>query len=331
MKRKRLCALVASLLLSSAAMDVSAGAAPVPQSTAFTYQGQLNAGGASPTGQYQFTFTLYDAFTGGSAVAPPLHQNIQVINGLFTTDLDFGQIFNGTQMWLDIQVGTTTSNEEELSSRQPINVVPVAQYALNSPAGAIGPTGPTGATGAQGLTGPTGSTGATGDVGATGSTGATGATGATGVTGPTGATGVTGATGGGLSAYAYIYNLEAEVIPIEASVTFDSNGVLNGIVHTPASATLQIVNAGIYEVTFSVSGVEPSQFALFVNGVPASGSVYGSGSGTQQNSGQLLLSLNAGDILAIVNHSSAAAVVLQTLAGGTQTNVNASVIIKRVD
>jgi hypothetical protein len=191
MKRKYLCALVASLLLSAASMQVSAGTPP--QTTAFTYQGQLNAGGTFATGQYQFTFTLYDAPTGGSPVAPPIQQNIQVINGLFTTDLDFGQIFNGLQYWLDIQIGTNIDNEEELSARQPINVVPVAQYALNSPAGTAGPTGASGPTGATGSVGPTG---ATGSQGATGTTGPTGPGGADSIVpGPTGPTGATGATG----------------------------------------------------------------------------------------------------------------------------------------
>jgi hypothetical protein len=138
MNRKQICVLIAALLMSTAAIDISAGPAATPQTTAFSYQGQLNAGGSIPTGQYQFTFTLYNAAEGGTQVGPALEQNIQVINGLFTTDLDFGQIFNGTQYWLDIQVGTTTLNEEELSARQPINAVPVAQYALNSPAGKAG-------------------------------------------------------------------------------------------------------------------------------------------------------------------------------------------------
>ena len=108
-------------------VDLCAGAPA--QTTAFTYQGQLNAGGTLPSGLYQFTFTLYDAPSGGAVVAgtSAIHQPIQVINGLFTTDLDFGQIFNGTQYWLDIQVGTTLANEETLVARQPINAVPVAQ------------------------------------------------------------------------------------------------------------------------------------------------------------------------------------------------------------
>jgi len=40
--------------------------------------------------------------------------------------------------------------------------------------------------------------------------------------------------------------------------------------------------------------------------------------------------LQSNDVLTLVNHSSAAAVTLQTLAGGTQINVNASLLIERL-
>lgn len=128
-------ALILAVLPSAASAD--AVSATVVQSTAFTYQGQLNAGGTLPAGQtFQFTFTLYDAASGGNVVGAAIPKAIVVGNGgLFTTDLDFGQIFNGTQYWLDIQVGTTVGNEQALAARQPINAVPVAQYALNTPPG----------------------------------------------------------------------------------------------------------------------------------------------------------------------------------------------------
>ncbi len=133
MKHNRFFALIAWILLSVVATNAIA----VPQTTAFTYQGQLNAGGILPSGQtFQFTFALYDAVTGGTVVGSPILRAILISNGgLFTTDLDFGPIFNGTQFWLEIKVGTTVATEQTLASRQPINVAPVAQYALNSPAG----------------------------------------------------------------------------------------------------------------------------------------------------------------------------------------------------
>ena len=217
-----------------------------------------------------------------------------------------------------------------------------------------GPTGPTGATGATGTVGNTGATGATGPsggpVGPTGATGATGIAGATGATGPccsgaTGATGPAGATGATGPAgatgttgttvldFVYVYNLTAlSTIAIEADVPFDTNGpITSGFTHAPGDTGINVINSGTYKVHFVVAGVEPNQFAIFVNGAPSAYvSVYGSGAGTQPNVGHAILVLSAGDVVTLRNHSSAAAVTLQTLAGGTQTNVNASVIIERL-
>jgi hypothetical protein len=129
----------------------------------------------------------------------------------------------------------------------------------------------------------------------------------------------------------FIYNVSAQTVPLETDVIFDNNGILiNGITHVPGTTQVAVTNPGNYEVTYSVSGVEPNQFALFLNGTLVTGTVYGSGAGTQQNNGQAMIALVAGDVLTLRNHSSAAAVTLQTLAGGTQTNVNASVVVKKL-
>ena len=185
--------------------------------------------------------------------------------------------------------------------------------------------GPVGATGATGNTGATGAAGADGATGATGAAGADGATGATGATGPTGATGATGSSS--LAVSAYIYNLGAQVVPLEADILFDSNGLINGIAHAPGTAAIIVPSAGDYLVSWSVSGVEPNQFTLFQNGGAVAGATFGSGASTQQNNGQVLVTLAAGDILTLRNHTSTAAITLQTLAGGTQLNTNASILI----
>lgn len=199
--------------------------------------------------------------------------------------------------------------------------------------GFTGPTGFTGETGATGLTGSTGNIGSTGSTGIDGSTGITGATGATGTTGFTGSTGTTGATGtdGGLLDFAFIYNLTAITIATEADVPFSDNGPMTaGFTHAPNSSVITIVNAGTYLITFSVSGTEPNQFALFLNGTPIAGSIYGSGAGTQQNIGQAIVIAGAGDVLTLRNHTSSAAVGLSSVVGGTQANSNASIIIERI-
>ena len=59
--------------------------------TAFTYDGLLQKGGLAQTGNFNFTFTLYDAASGGSAIATPITlPGVAVKNGAFTVTLDFG-------------------------------------------------------------------------------------------------------------------------------------------------------------------------------------------------------------------------------------------------
>jgi hypothetical protein len=137
-----------------------------------------------------------------------------------------------------------------------------------------------------------------------------------------------------LADYGYIYNLSAQVVPLEAAVTFDSNGLgTPGITHAPGSANIVVADPGDYKITFSVSATEPCQFAIFDNGVVVPESVYGSGAGTQQDAGQVILAVNAGDVITLVNNTSAAAVTLAAAPpiGGTATAVNASVILEKLD
>ena len=207
----------------------------------------------------------------------------------------------------------------------------------NCPAGPPGPPGPAGATGATGPAGPIGPAGARGAVGPAGPIGPAGARGATGPAGPigpAGTNGLNGTAGSGSSEYAYVYNLSAQVVPLETGVTFSDNGIgTAGFTHGLGSSDITVVNQGDYKVTFSVSGTEPCQFALFINGVVVAESVYDSGAGTQQNTGQAILALNANDVLTLVNHTSAAAVTLAAAPpiGGTVTAVNASILIQKLN
>ena len=162
--------------------------------------------------------------------------------------------------------------------------------------------------------------------GPAGPPGPPGVTGATGPVGPTGPPGINGTNA--VLEYAHIYNLAAGTVAIEADILFDSNGPITaGFTHLLGTSSIIINSAGVYQISFGVSGVEPNQFAVFRNGAPVAGGILGSGAGTQQNHGQVLVVAAAGDVITIRNHSSAAAVTLQTLAGGTQINANALVVI----
>lgn len=204
-------------------------------------------------------------------------------------------------------------------------------------AGLVGAIGPIGVAGLVGLIGPQGVAGLVGEqgiagvAGLVGEQGVAGVAGELGLTGPAGPEGPAGPAGGLGGEYAYVYNNSLETVAVEDAVDFDSNGLISpGISHAPGSSVINIAVAGVYEVTWTASGVEPNQFALFLNGAPVIESTFGSGAGTQPNVGQVLLTIPAGSTLTLVNHSSAADVILQENAGGTQAAVNASVLIRQI-
>jgi hypothetical protein len=104
------------------------------QGTAFTYQGRLNTNGVAYTGAAEFQFTLWDAVSGGSAVATnnPASLVATVTDGLFTVTLDFGlNPFNGQPRFLDTEVRTVIGPFTTLTPRQPVTATPYALRALN--------------------------------------------------------------------------------------------------------------------------------------------------------------------------------------------------------
>lgn len=204
----------------TAALSALLFAAPAfalpPDAAAWTYQGQLQNGGAAVTSA-DVRFTLYDAEVGGAIVGGPLSQpNVALdTQGRFSSTLDFGFApFTGNGVWLQVETRTPAWNGlgaqppfTTLAQRQRIRPAPYALYALNGPAGPQGPqgipgiagpiglTGPQGPQGIQGIPGLNGATGAQGPQGIQGATGNTGLTGATGPAGPAGPTGPQGAQG----------------------------------------------------------------------------------------------------------------------------------------
>ncbi|MBS1793894.1 MAG: hypothetical protein JSS81_08565 [Acidobacteria bacterium] len=109
-------------------------AAGFAQTTVFTYQGKLNNGGSAANGNFDFEFRLFDAPTGGTALAVLQRPNVAVANGIFTVSLDFGaENFDGPDRWLEIAVrqpggGAFTT----LAPRQNITSSPYSIKSLKS-------------------------------------------------------------------------------------------------------------------------------------------------------------------------------------------------------
>jgi hypothetical protein len=115
------------------------------QGSAFTYQGFLSSGGNPANGPYDVTFSLYNASTNGNQVAGTITNQVQVINGLFTTVLDFGPVFSGTPYWLEIGVSPSGINLfTTMLPRQFLSPTPYAITAGNiSGSGGTSVMGPT--------------------------------------------------------------------------------------------------------------------------------------------------------------------------------------------
>lgn len=113
------CALMAMLL--------SISAAAAPQLPDFTYQGFLRQNGAPVSGDFDFTYSLYDAISDGNQVGVTVSiPSFPVVDGVFTQSLAFPGAFDGTQLWLEVTV-----NGVPVLPRQAVSTTPVAQFTLS--------------------------------------------------------------------------------------------------------------------------------------------------------------------------------------------------------
>ena len=202
---------------------------------------------------------------------------------------------------------------------------PMGPQGIQGPAGPTGPTGPTGAEGPQGpmgLTGPTGAEGPQGPVGATGPTGPTGPEGPAGAAGPIGEAPPVSAL--------YATNVPVQT-PVSAgtALVFNTNQLEKGssIVHTPGSGVFSIVQPGIYLLSYSIVGTNPSEGStirveLQVNGATVPGSrtseTIAVATGTASLSSSVLINVPTSSSLSLV-----------TLEDGS-TFTNANLVIQRL-
>lgn len=189
--------------------------------------------------------------------------------------------------------------------------------------GATGSTGVTGPQGATGVTGLSGTQGAVGALGIPGATGPDGFTGLTGFTGAQGARGLPGATGNTGStfitrSFGYLYRVIPTNYQWGLNITFSNISSSLNIAYTLFDQSLQVNEAGVYEINYSVTGITGTvggvgvnpcvQIALQRNGASVEGGQYGAGLSNEsptlgrQVNGQTILQLAANDQLSLVVH-----------------------------
>jgi hypothetical protein len=106
----------------------------------FTYQGELTESGEPANGTYDFRFQVFSLNRGDSQSSQPeFVDNVSVVNGIFTVELDFNSRFESfSSLNLEIAVRPIGSGEYAvLSPRQPLHAALRSEYALNVRDGSI--------------------------------------------------------------------------------------------------------------------------------------------------------------------------------------------------
>ena len=111
-----------------------------PAGFGFTYQGRLQQGGTPVNGKCRVRAELWTHPTqtaGQYEIAFQEHANVNIVDGLFTVHLDFGdKFFNGDALWLQLSVGCPNDAPlTVLSPRQAVTPTPYALHAFNAPDG----------------------------------------------------------------------------------------------------------------------------------------------------------------------------------------------------
>lgn len=95
--------------------------------TAFTYQGQIKRNGALFTGTCDMQFSLWDDAAAGSQQGVTLNVNaVNVDNGVFAVELDFGNQFKGEARWLEAAAKCADDADSTTLPRVALNSTPYA-------------------------------------------------------------------------------------------------------------------------------------------------------------------------------------------------------------
>lgn len=106
--------------------------AGLAQAEPFVFQGTLSDAGMPAEGLYDLEFELYDMQTGGSSIGTRTTiDDLSVSNGGFTAELDFGDVFDGSQRWIEIRVrsGDSAGAFTTLAPRAKVGNAPQASFA----------------------------------------------------------------------------------------------------------------------------------------------------------------------------------------------------------
>ncbi len=101
--------------------------------TQFTYQGRLLDSGSPVNGNVTLTFRLYDSSSGGAQIGSDYNAGtILVTDGSIIQPLDFGDVFEGQEVFLEIEAAIGAASPVILSPRTLLRPVPYSMVSSKS-------------------------------------------------------------------------------------------------------------------------------------------------------------------------------------------------------
>ncbi len=113
---------------------MAAAASPALPDPVLTYQGELAEAGGPASGVYDLQFRLFDAAVGGSELGVVSHDDMVVTDGRLTAELNYGDSFDGRELWLEVRVrpGANSGAHTVLVPRQPMTAAPYVRFAADA-------------------------------------------------------------------------------------------------------------------------------------------------------------------------------------------------------
>lgn len=110
--------------LAAIAATILTAAPAHAQTTSFTYQGRLDQSGAPADGVYNVSFSLWNLAFGGAQIGSTENfPNLQITDGLFTVQLNFGAAaFTASNRWLEVVVNGQTLSPRTLVTPTPFSL-----------------------------------------------------------------------------------------------------------------------------------------------------------------------------------------------------------------
>lgn len=126
MKRSTLTAAFGLMLATLAGGFTPATASPGE----ITYQGRLQTSGGAYSGSADIRYALFTTETGGDPLARRMHTGAAVVEGVFTTALDFGSLLPPGDAWLEISLRTPAGRGAftTITPRQKLTGAPSATW-----------------------------------------------------------------------------------------------------------------------------------------------------------------------------------------------------------